>query len=72
MNTFKGIKAGDRVAFWVKIGLPLGGKPEMRRCNGKVNPLLIFEDHVVVNHGSCGTVVDESNLIVVYPAKVAA
>lgn len=29
----------------------------------KVNPLLVFEDHVVVNRGNNGTVVDRSNFI---------
>lgn len=49
---FYNIQPGDTVHWVDRFGVP-------RRA--KVNPLLIFPGHVVVNHGPCGTVVDDSN-----------
>lgn len=54
METFKGIQAGDTV--WYK---DRHGKVQ----KAKVNRLLIFENHVMVNAGTCGTLVDESNYV---------
>lgn len=54
METFKGIRAGDTV--WYK---DRDGKTK----KAKVNPLLIFSDHVMVNAGTFGTYVDESNYV---------
>jgi hypothetical protein len=59
---FKGIGAGDRVKFLVYAGMGRNG-PEYREATATVNRLLIFEDHVVVNHGTCGQVVNAENYI---------
>lgn len=53
-NTFNGIKAGDTI--WYK---DRDGKTK----RAKVNPLLIFSDHVMVNAGTFGTYVDEQNYV---------
>lgn len=62
MTTFKGIKAGDRVTCLVYNGMGRGG-PEYKEKTAKVNPLLIFETHVVVNIGTFGQVVNDGNYI---------
>ena len=54
--SFKNIRAGDRVKFLDYAG----GNTFVERI-ARVNPLLIFPDHVVVNHG--GRVVNSSNYI---------
>ncbi len=63
--SFKGIKAGDRIKFRQYAGLGLNG-PEYRDAVAKVNPLLIFPGHVVVNVGGkhgIPQVVDDANFI---------
>jgi len=60
--TFKDIKAGDKITFNSYAGRGLKG-PEYKRKTAKVNPLLIFENHVVVNYGTFGQVVDQGNFI---------
>ena len=66
MKTFNGLRGGDVVKFWVPNGTKIqGGKRVVDWAvrKAKVNPLLCFADHVVVNHTSTGTVVDERNYI---------
>lgn len=60
--SFKNIRTGDRVVFLAYNGMGPNG-PEFKEVNGRVNPLLIFEDHVVVNHGNNGHVVNADNYI---------
>lgn len=63
--SYKGIKPGDKIKFKQYAGLGLKG-PEYRDAVAKVNPLLIFDEHVVVNvGGKHGTpqVVDGSNFV---------
>lgn len=57
--TFQNIKPGDRVRFLLRPT----GRGYTEAFTAKVNPLLIFPDHVVVNHGNNGTVVDSRNFI---------
>ncbi len=64
---FMGIEAGDRVTFRMYAGRGLKG-PEYKPKTAMVNPLLIFEDHVVVNHGAMGQVVNTTNYISHKPA----
>lgn len=54
METFKGIRAGDTVWYRDRNGLTK---------KAKVNPLLIFENHVMLNAGTFGTYVDEQNYV---------
>lgn len=67
--SFQNLKGGDRIRFLRPNGLKLqGGKatPEYRATTAKVQRLLVFEDHVVVNlGGQYGTpyVVDSTNYI---------
>lgn len=71
MSNFENICAGDIVKFRVpngfrRVGYSRGKARTIRDykvVQAKVNPLLIFEDHVVANYGSCGTVVDKENFI---------
>lgn len=51
--SFMGIKAGATVRFTLRD----------REYKAKVNPLLIFENHVMVNYGLCGTYVDSNNYV---------
>lgn len=37
--------------------------PVIKTVTAKVNPLLIFETHVVCNYGHFGTVVNDSNFV---------
>lgn len=53
-DSFHDINPGDRVTFRLRDG---------RIAAANVNPLLIFDTHVVVNRGTCGTVVDPVNYI---------
>ena len=65
--SYKGIQKGDMVKFrkWNIDG--------SRIYTRKVNAMLIFDDHVCVNFGSFGEVVDNQNYINHYPQrKVAA
>lgn len=65
-STFKGIIAGDRVKFRVCNGRSIkNGKvvQDYAVRTAKVNPLLLFEDHVVVYHGTFGQVVDSDNYL---------
>lgn len=68
---FQGIKAGDVVEFQRYFGLSLSKGRDVSVYQAKVNPLLIFEDHVVVNYGNNGSVVNASNFIRVMPRKDA-
>lgn len=52
--SFQNISKGNTVVFVDRFG-------SERRA--KVNPLLIFPTHVVVNYGTNGTVVNESNFV---------
>lgn len=52
--SFKNIRKGDRVYFRLPDGRVTWSKP---------NSLLIFDDHVVVMRGHCGTVVDAGNFV---------
>ena len=66
MTTFESLRGGDTIKFRVRNGMTT--KNGKARCEwsvrtAKVNPLLCFEDHVVVNHTSTGTVVDRTNFI---------
>jgi hypothetical protein len=66
MKSFHDIKPGQRIRFTVHEGLRLDrGRlvPVVKTVTRKVNPLLIFETHVVCNYGHFGTVVDESNFV---------
>ena len=65
--SYKGIKPGDRVKFKQYAGLGLHG-PEYKDAVAKVNPLLIFDEHVVVNVGGKHgrpQVVDGSNFVAI-------
>ena len=60
MSTFKGLKGGDRIAFYIGAG------PHRTRKVARVQPLLTFPTHVVVNLGGKygrPAVVTESNFI---------
>jgi len=62
---FKNLVGGQRVYFRQYAGLGRNGA-EYREASGKVNPLLIFETHVVVSIGGrYGTpqVVNDENFI---------
>jgi hypothetical protein len=67
---FQGLKGGDRIQFWIPSGLrrlPTGQvAQDFVKRTAKVQPLLVFPTHVVVNlggkHGKPYTV-DESNFI---------
>lgn len=67
--SFQNLKGGDKVRFWRPAGLGIkNGKAvqEYAKCTAKVQPLLVFATHVVVNlGGKYGTpfVVDASNFI---------
>lgn len=67
--SFNDLRGGDRVAFWRHNGCKLvDGKavPDWIHWVGKVCPLLVFHDHVVVNLGGRygqPAVVDASNYI---------
>ncbi len=65
--SFKNIQAGDRITFFCPNGITIqhgvGSVQQYSKKTAKVNPLLIFEDHVVVNWGNNGAVVDEENFI---------
>lgn len=62
--TFKNIKAGDKVTFWnTGYGLDANRKQIRRKVTAKVNGMLLFDGHVVVNHTAFGKVVDEGNYI---------
>lgn len=67
--SFQGLKGGDRIRFIRRDGMNLrGGKAEQayKPCVAKVQPMLVFPDHVVVNLGGrYGTpyVVDSSNYL---------
>lgn len=65
--SFKGITAGSRVTFMQNNGLRINwhnGRtmPDRKKVTAKVNPLLIFETHVVVG-GGMGQVVNEENYV---------
>lgn len=53
-ESFQGIKPGDKVTFRDRSG---------REHTAKVNPLLIFATHVVVNYGNFGEIVDRANYV---------
>lgn len=59
---FKDIKAGDKVKYRAYAGMGLKG-PEYKIKIAKVNPLLIFAHHVVVNAGDIPQVVNEQNFV---------
>jgi len=65
----RSIQAGDKVTALFPAGQKLEGDKivqEWAERTGKVNPLLIFPEHVVINlggrHGTPG-VVDERNIV---------
>jgi hypothetical protein len=63
---FKGIQPGAKVTFQRYNGLQLvhgAVVSTWKKTTAKVNPILIFSTHVVVNHGNNGQVVDENNYI---------
>ena len=65
---YRNIKRGDRIRFKTQEGLQLDRKtgrlmPVIKTVTAKVNPLLIFETHVVCNYGHFGTVVNDSNFV---------
>ena len=62
MNTYKGLQGGQKVKFKVYDGMGIDG-PKYAVKIAKVNPMLIFDDHVCVNHGWAGTVVDDRNFM---------
>lgn len=61
-TTFQNLAAGDRVTFKAYAGRGLRG-PEYTTRRARVLRYLTFPDHVIVNHGSCGTLVDAENFI---------
>lgn len=69
--SFKNLVGNQRVYFRQYAGLKFDSKtgktsPEYKEASGKVNPLLVFNTHVVVNiGGKHGTpqVVDDKNFI---------
>jgi hypothetical protein len=62
-HNYKGIRAGDYVTYAHRSGTNLDGSPVIRTRTAKVNPMLIFERHVVVNCSLFGEVVNDSNYI---------
>lgn len=58
LHPFQGIGRGARVTF--RASRP--GHPR-HHLTAKVNPLLIFDTHVVVMHGTFGTVVNHDNYV---------
>jgi hypothetical protein len=58
--SFKNLQRGDKVRFLVYANGRFS--PPVERV-ARVNPLLIFPDHVVVNYGTFGTVVDDRNFV---------
>lgn len=69
-TAYRNLKPNQIVRFYVSNGTRLtkSGKivVDRKAVRSRVNPLLIFEDHVVVKHGTFGTVVDDSNFIQAY------
>lgn len=63
---FNNLKPNQRITFRIPNGLAIkNGKvvQEYKRVSAKVNPMLIFETHVVANYGHFGQVVDSQNFI---------
>lgn len=65
MQAFQNISAGSLVRF--RIWNRATGR--YTTVSGKVNPLLIFGCHVVVNRGPFGSVVDSANYVSHTPGK---
>jgi hypothetical protein len=66
---FQNLRGGDRVRFRMRAGMKIVGTsvvPDYVTRVARVQPMLVFEDHVVVNLGGrYGTpaVVDASNFL---------
>ena len=64
---YRNLKPNQKISFKISNGLRLNKRGQIvqdyKIVSAKVNPLLIFEDHVVANYGHCGTVVDDSNFV---------
>jgi len=56
------IRANDRVTILAPNGIGLNGR-EYKERTGRVNPLLIFPTHVVLNIGTFGMVADNRNIV---------
>ncbi len=65
--SFNNLKPNQRITFRIPNGLRLTKngqvEQEYKTVSAKVNPLLIFETHVVANYGPCGQVVDSENFV---------
>ncbi len=62
-ETFKGLKGGDRIRYLAYAGLGRNGA-EYKEKVGRVQHMLTFHDHVVVNAGrGIPVVVDERNYV---------
>lgn len=65
---YRNLKPNQKIRFKIPNGQRLDFKTgqiiqEYKTVSAKVNPLLIFEDHIVANYGVFGTVVDDSNFV---------
>lgn len=64
------VRGGDRVKYMAYAGRGSKG-PEYREAEGKVNPLLIFPEHMVINvggrHGTPAVVNEENFVAVLLP-----
>ena len=61
-SAYKGLKPGDKVTYKKYAGMGLKG-PEYKTATGKVLPMLVFKDHVVVSGGQFGNVVNDENFV---------
>lgn len=67
-RVFRGLKANQLIRCKVPNGQRLDLKTgkiiqEFKVIRARVHPLLMFETHVVVKHGSFGQVVNEENIV---------
>lgn len=71
LELVKMIRPGDTVTALFPAGIGCNGR-EFKERSGKVNPMLIFDEHVVINlggrHGTPG-VVDARNIVSVSRPK---
>lgn len=67
-RTFRDLKANQLIKCRIPNGQRLDFKTgriiqEYKVIRARVNPMLMFETHVVVNHGPFGQVVNEENIV---------
>lgn len=68
-KAYRNLRPNQLIRFYVDNGMRLekGKLVKIRRAvRSRVNPLLIFETHVVAKYGHFGTVVNDENFIQAY------